>query len=304
MQYLGAISKMTGWSRPFLSKPFNNTVIQVNAPTTNAEKAEVDRFYENLQDLLELTPKKRCPLHHRGLECKTRKSRDTYNIYFSLKPSKIDAFELWCWRRLLRVSWNTRRSNQSILNGISPEHSLEAETLILWLPDVKNWLIGKDPDAGKDWRQEEKGMTEDAMVGWHHWLDGHEFEQALGSGYGQRSLACCSPWGHKESDTTEWLNRTELKLQKFRGLLFLFPLLISISKAFTLKCVTSVNYKLALAKIICQWLNKNMGICHLLLWKLNLGCCSCWPSISAEGIQGGVRQSVFQGIWWDRSLDS
>ena len=84
----------------------------------------------------------------------------------------------------------------------------EAETPILWPPDAKNWLLGKDPDAGKDWRQEEKGMTEDEMVGWHHQLDGHEFEQALGVGNGQGGLACCSPWGRKESDRTEWLNWT------------------------------------------------------------------------------------------------
>ena len=83
---------------------------------------------------------------------------------------------------------------------------VEAETPILWPLDAKNWLIGKDPDAGKDWRQEEKGTTEDEMIGWHHQLDGHEFEQASGVGDGQGSLACCSPWGHKESDTTEWLN--------------------------------------------------------------------------------------------------
>ena len=82
----------------------------------------------------------------------------------------------------------------------------EAEAPILWPPDVKNRLIGNDPDAGKDWRQEEEGMTEDEMVGLHHWLDGHEFEQAPGVGHGQGSLACCSPWGHKESDMTEWLN--------------------------------------------------------------------------------------------------
>ena len=80
----------------------------------------------------------------------------------------------------------------------------EAETLILWPPDAKNWLTGKDPDAGKDWRREEKGMTE--MVGRHHWLDGHEFEQAPEVGDGQGSLACFSPWGCKESDTTELLN--------------------------------------------------------------------------------------------------
>ena len=74
---------------------------------------------------------------------------------------------------------------------------VEAETPRLWPPDGKNWLIWKDPDAGKDWRQEEKGMTEDEMVGWHHWLDGHEFEQALRVGDGQGSLACFSPWSHR-----------------------------------------------------------------------------------------------------------
>ena len=86
----------------------------------------------------------------------------------------------------------------------------EAETPILWLPDAKNWFIGKDPDAGNDWRQEEKEMTEDEMVGWHHRLDGHEFDQAPGVGYGQGSLAYCSPWGHKESDMNVQLNWTEL----------------------------------------------------------------------------------------------
>ena len=81
----------------------------------------------------------------------------------------------------------------------------EAETLILWPPDAKKWLLGKDLDAGKDWRQE-NGTTEDEVVGWHHQLDGHEFEQAPGVGDGQGSLVCCSPWGCKESDTTERLN--------------------------------------------------------------------------------------------------
>ena len=85
----------------------------------------------------------------------------------------------------------------------------ETEAPILWPPDAKNWLIGKDPDAGKDWRQEEKGTTEDEMVGWHHQLDGHEFEQAPGDGDGQGGLMCCSPWGRKELDTTKRLNWTE-----------------------------------------------------------------------------------------------
>ena len=82
----------------------------------------------------------------------------------------------------------------------------EAETPILWAPDVTNWIIWKDPDAEEDWRQEEKGTTEDERVGWHHWFDGHEFEQAPGVGDGQGSLVCCSPWGRKESDRTEQLN--------------------------------------------------------------------------------------------------
>ena len=82
----------------------------------------------------------------------------------------------------------------------------EAEALILWPPDVKNWLTEKDLDAEKDWRQEENGTTEDEMVGWHHWLDGHEFEQALRIGDGQGSLVCCSPWGRKESNMTEQPN--------------------------------------------------------------------------------------------------
>ena len=86
----------------------------------------------------------------------------------------------------------------------------EAEAPVLWPPDLKNWLkkwlTGKDPDAGKDWRQQEKGVTEDEIVAWHHWLNGYEFKRAPGVGDGQGSLACCSPWGHKESDTTEWLN--------------------------------------------------------------------------------------------------
>ena len=97
------------------------------------------------------------------------------------EPWRADAFELWYWRRLLRVPWTTRRSNHSILKDISPwvfidRTDVEDETPILWPPDAKSWLIGKDPDAGKDWGQEKKGMTEDEMVGWHHQLNGHGFE--------------------------------------------------------------------------------------------------------------------------------
>ena len=128
---------------------------------------------------------------------------------------RIDAFELWCWKRLLRVPWTARRSNQSILQEISTEHSSQGLMLKLKLQyfgHPKNWLLGKDPNSWKDWRQEEKGMTEGNMVGWHHQLNGREFEQAPGVGDGEGSLACCSPQGHKESDLTEWLNWTDLNL--------------------------------------------------------------------------------------------
>ena len=90
----------------------------------------------------------------------------------------------------------------------------EAETPILWPPDWKNWLIWEDPDAGKDWRWEEKGITQDEIVGWHHRLNRHECEKTLGVGDGQGGLACCSPCGHKESDTTEQLNWAELKCKR------------------------------------------------------------------------------------------
>ena len=96
---------------------------------------------------------------------------------------RIDAFEFWCWRRLLRVPWTARRSNQSILKEMfTGRPDVEAETPILWPPDAKSWLIGKDPDAGKDWGQEEKGTTKDEMVGWHHQLDGHGFGWTPGVG--------------------------------------------------------------------------------------------------------------------------
>ena len=120
---------------------------------------------------------------------------------------KIISYWLFC----SNCSWgshvNPKRNQSWILIGRT---DAEAETPILWPPDAKSWLIWKHPDAGKDRRQEE-GTTEDEMVGWHHRLNGHEFEQAPGVGDGQGGLACCSPRGHKESDTTEPLNWTELK---------------------------------------------------------------------------------------------
>ena len=116
-----------------------------------------------------------------------------------VEHQRIDAFELWCWRRFLRVPWTARRSNHSILKQISTEYSLEGLMLkvnlqyfghLMWRTDS----LEKTLMLGGIWRQEVKGMTTDEIVWWHHWLDGHEFEQALGVGEGQGSLVCCSPW--------------------------------------------------------------------------------------------------------------
>ena len=125
---------------------------------------------------------------------------------------RIDAFELWCWRRFLRVLWATRRSNQYILK-ISSECSLEGLMLraILWPPDAKSWHIGKDPDFGKVWEQEEMGKIEDEMVGYNHWLNRHGFGSSPGVGDGKGGLACCGSWGCKESDTTERLNWPDIQ---------------------------------------------------------------------------------------------
>ena len=131
---------------------------------------------------------------------------------------RIDAFELWCWRRLLRVPWTARRSNQSILKEISPGIFLEGMMLklklqyfghLMWRVDtLKRFWCWEGLGAGGE------GTTEDEMAGWHHWLDGRESGWTLGVGDGQGGLACCDWWGRKESDTTERLNWTELKTNR------------------------------------------------------------------------------------------
>ena len=137
--------------------------------------------------------------------------------------TELDHKEIWApknqcfWTVLLQktlessLDWKEMKpvdpkGNQYSLEGLM----LKLKLQILWPPDMKNWLLRKEPDAGKDWRQEEKGTTEDGMVGWHHWLD--EFEQAPGVGDGQGCLACCCPWGHKALGTTERLNWTKLNI--------------------------------------------------------------------------------------------
>ena len=156
-----------------------------------------------------------------------RQSNSQNYVFFSsshvwmweLDPKESWALKNWCfWTVVLEKTWDpldckaikpvNPKGNQSWM--FIGRTDTEAEVSILWPPDARSWLIGKDPDAGQDWGQE-KGTTEDEMVGWHHQLEGHEFEQALGVGDGQGKLECCSPWGSKESDTTEWLNWTELE---------------------------------------------------------------------------------------------
>ena len=133
---------------------------------------------------------------------------------------RIDAFKLWCWRRLLRVAWTARsRLDSKEIKSVNPKGNqcwifigrtdAETETPILWPADLKNWLIGQDSDAGKDWRHEEKVTTEDEVVGWHHRLYEHEFEQSPGVGEGQGSLASCCPRGHRELDI--WV--TEFRIE-------------------------------------------------------------------------------------------
>ena len=127
---------------------------------------------------------------------------------------RIDAFELGCWRRLLRVPWTARKSNQSILKETNPEYSLEGLMLKLqsfghlmqWADSLEKTL----PDAGKDWRQKEKRATEDEMVGWHHRSNGHELGQTPGDCDGQGGLVCCSPWGCKELSMTWQPNNNHL----------------------------------------------------------------------------------------------
>ena len=137
---------------------------------------------------------------------------------------RTDAFEVWCWRRLLRVPWTVRRSNQSILKDINPEYSLEgligsssSNTLATWCKEPTQWK------RTWYWERLKAGgevITEDEMIGWHHRLDGREFEWILADGDGQGGLACCNSWDHKELDTTERLNWTEENTEYLKELIF------------------------------------------------------------------------------------
>ena len=147
----------------------------------------------------------------------------------------------------------------------------EAEAPVLWPPPAKSWLIGKDPEARRDWRQEEKGTTEDEMVGWHHWLDGHEFEYTLRVGDGQGSLVCCNSWGLKESDLSEWLNWTELNWDLY-GVICLYRV-----SSFVLYCAWLANWSpfLCLEVLICiheLWSKPLHRVCCTLVKTLLYSC--------------------------------
>ena len=144
---------------------------------------------------------------------------------------ELDCEESWAPKNWCFWSVVLQKTLESPLDwkGIQPFHSegdqpwnffgmndAEAETPVLWPPHAKSWLIGKDSDAGRDWRQEEKEMAEYEMAGWHHWLNGHEFEGTPGAGEWQGGLECCNLWGRKESDKTERLNWTELSIRQLK----------------------------------------------------------------------------------------
>ena len=134
---------------------------------------------------------------------------------------------------------------------------VEAETPILWPPDAEGWFIWKDPDAGKDWGQEEKGMTEDDMVGWHHRLDGHGFGWTLGVGDGQGGLACCGSWSHKESDMSKCLNWTELMINYFFLGFSFFNIIINLWIFFTYRI--SFSQLKSLFSLMLEFLYLNYG---------------------------------------------
>ena len=174
---------------------------------------------------------------------------------------RTDAFELWCWKRFLRVlglqgdptspSWR-----KSVLNIHWKDWywSWNSNTLATWWEELTHFW--KHPDAGKDWRQGEKEMTEDVMVGWHYRPDGHEFELAPGVGDGQGGLVCCGSWGCKESGMTEWLNWTEL--MGLDAMIFI-SWMLSFKPAFSLSSFTFIKSSLVLHFLPWEW-------CHLHIW--------------------------------------
>ena len=197
---------------------------------------------------------------------------------------RIDAFELSCWRRFLKVAWTARRSNQSILKEISPKCSLEGLMLKLKLQYFGHLMQRADSFEktlihGKDWGQEEKGTTENEMVRWYHRLSGHEFEWTQGVGNGQGGLACCSPWVHKESDMTEQLNWIPSWLPHLRifspslwCVLSLFMVSFSVQKLFCL-------IRFHLFKFVFIFISLGDGLKKSCCYLCHRMLCLCFPLI-------------------------
>ena len=200
---------------------------------------------------------------------------------------RIDVFELWCWKRLLRVPWTARRLSQSILKETHSEYSLEGLMLKLKLQYFGHvlrrteslettWFIGKDRDAGKNWGQEEKGTTEDKRVGWHHWLNGCEFEHTQGDSIGQRSLACCSSWssrvGHDLVTKQQCLMKVKVKSLS-RVWLFATPWTVfyqaSLSMGFPGKSTGMGCYFLLQGIFLTQGSNPGLLHCRQTLYPLS-----------------------------------
>ena len=179
--------------------------------------------------------KQRCYFANKGLYIQNYGFSSGHVWMWELNHKEVWAPKNWCfWTVVLEKTLES----PLVCKEIQPVHpkgnqswifigrtDAEPEAPILWSPDAKSWLLGKEPDAGKDWRQEEKGTTEDEMVGWHHQLNGHQFEQALGDGEGQGSLACSSPRGQKKLNMTEWLNNNDM----------VFPVLMSRCENWSIK---------------------------------------------------------------------
>ena len=195
-------------------------------------------------------------LQHISAEVSLLSQRILVLLFYCCK-NKVDAFELWCWGRLLRAPWTAKRSSLSILNEISPEYSLER--LMLKIQYFSHLMRRADSLEKTSWwerlRAGGKRATEDEMVGWHHQLSGHEFEQTPGDSEGQGSLACGSPWGCKESDMTEWVNNNN---NKSTTNLVAYNNVNVFAQFLSVRCTGAAQ----LGPLLRVWLGWNQGVCQ------------------------------------------
>ena len=171
--------------------------------TADMKLKDISPWKESYDKPRQHIKKQRCQFSDKGPYSQSYGFSSSHVQMWELDYNEGWAVKNWCFQLMVLEKIIESPLDYKEIKPVNPKQTwifigkIDAEAPILWLPDVKNWFIGKDPDAGQDWRQEEKGTTEDEMVGWHHWLDEHGFEQALGVGDGQEGLAGCSPWGRK-----------------------------------------------------------------------------------------------------------